>query len=62
MNLRTKITAAVTLALLAAPCLTASALPLGKKKSQPSFQDGRKLTPAQSALVDQAPSRARRWW
>ena len=57
MNLRTKITATVTLALLAAPCLTASALPLGKKKSQPSFQDGRKLTPAQSALVDRAIAR-----
>jgi len=56
MNLRTKITAAVTVALLAAPCLTAAASPIGKKKNQPA-QDGRKLTPAQSALVDRAIAR-----
>ena len=54
MNLRTKLTTAVTLSLLAAACIPASAFP--KKKAQP-FQDGRKLTPAQSALVDKAITR-----
>ena len=56
MNLRTKLTAAVTVALLAAPCLMATASPLGKKKALP-LMDGRKLTPAQSALVDRAIAR-----
>jgi hypothetical protein len=56
MNLRTNLTAAVIVALLAAPCLTATASPLGKKKALP-LMDGRKLTPAQSALVDRAIAR-----
>jgi hypothetical protein len=56
MNLRTKLTSALTVALLAATCLPASAFPIGKKKAQPA-QDGRKLTPAQSALVDRAIAR-----
>jgi hypothetical protein len=53
MNLRTKSTAALTLALLAASALPAAAFPIGKKKNDPA-KDARKLTPAQSALVDKA--------
>jgi hypothetical protein len=56
MNLRTKLTTAVTLAILAAPGLSAHAFPIGKKKD-PSTLDQRKLTPAQSALVDKAVAR-----
>ncbi len=55
MNLRTKLTASVTVALLFAPCISAVAFPLGKKKE--SQQEVRKLTPAQSALVDKAVTR-----
>jgi hypothetical protein len=55
MNLRTKLTASVTVALLFAPCLSAVAFPLGKKKE--SQQEVRKLTPAQSALIDKAVTR-----
>ena len=57
MNHRTKFTAAVTLALLAASVHSAAAFPLGSKKSNDPFQDRRKLTPAQSALVDKAVAR-----
>jgi hypothetical protein len=56
MNLRTKLTTAVTLAILAAPGLSAHAFPIGKKKD-PATLDQRKLTPAQSALVDKAVAR-----
>jgi hypothetical protein len=45
----------VTVALLFAPCISAVAFPLGKKKE--SQQEVRKLTPAQSALVDKAVTR-----
>ena len=53
---RTKITAAVTLALLAAPALQAGAFPLGKKKAEPTT-DYRKPTAAQNALIDKAITR-----
>jgi len=53
MNLRTKSTAALTLALLAASALPAAGFPGNKKKDDP-LKDARKLTPAQSALVDKA--------
>jgi hypothetical protein len=56
MNLRTKLTAAVALSLMVAPAMTASAFSIGKKKDDP-MQDQRKLTPAQSALVDKAIAR-----
>jgi hypothetical protein len=55
MNLRTKLTASVTVALVFAPCITAAAFPIGKKK--PEQQEVRKLTPAQNALVDKAVTR-----
>jgi hypothetical protein len=55
MNLRTKFTASVTVALLFAPCVSALAFPLGKKKE--TQQEVRKLTPAQSALLDKAVTR-----
>ena len=55
MNLRTKFTASIAVALALAPCLSAAAFPLGKKK--PNVQEVRKLTPAQSALIDKAVAR-----
>jgi hypothetical protein len=55
MNLRTKLTATATVALLLAPCIRAAAFPIGKKKE--SQQEVRKLTPAQNALVDKAVTR-----
>ena len=42
---RTKFTAAVTLALLAAPALPAVAFPLGKKKADSNFVDYASPTP-----------------
>jgi hypothetical protein len=54
-NLRTKLTASVTVALVFAPCLTAAAFPIGKKKTEQ--QEVRKLTAAQSALIDKAVTR-----
>jgi hypothetical protein len=56
MNLRTKLTSVVTLSLLAAAAIPASAFPLGKKKSD-NQQEIRKLTPAQNALIDKAIAR-----
>jgi len=53
MNLRTISTAALTLTLLAASALPAAGFPSNKKKDDP-LKDARKLTPAQSALVDKA--------
>jgi hypothetical protein len=53
MNLRTKLTTAVTLALLVAPALPSSAFPLGKKKPKDDPYV-RKLTPAQNALIDKS--------
>jgi len=52
MNFRTKSTAVVALALLAASALPAAAFPFGKKK--PEEQIFRKPTPAQNALIDKA--------
>jgi len=61
MNVRTKLTSALTTALtvsvLSAACLPAAAWPIGKKKVDSSTPDPRKLTPAQSALVDRAVAR-----
>jgi hypothetical protein len=56
MNLRSKLTAAVTLALFSAPVLPALASPLLGKKDKDQ-QDVRKLTPSQNALVDKAIAR-----
>jgi hypothetical protein len=56
MNLRIKLSAAVTFALVSVSCLPAGAFQ-GKKKSDPFGQDVRKLTAAQSALVDRAVAR-----
>ena len=53
---RTKLTAAVTLALLAAPAIPAVAFPLGKKKAEP-IADYRKPSAAQNALIDKAITR-----
>ena len=50
---RTKLTAAVTLALLAAPALPAVAFPLGKKKVE-AVADYRKPNAAQNALIDKS--------
>ena len=50
---RTKLTAAVTLALLAAPALPAVAFPLGKKKVA-AVADYRKPNAAQNALIDKS--------
>ncbi|MBB5064668.1 hypothetical protein [Granulicella mallensis] len=52
MNLRTKLTAAVTLTFLAASALPASAGVFGKKKTDQTVT--RKPTPAQNALIDKA--------
>ncbi|MDE1162713.1 MAG: hypothetical protein PW792_12300 [Acidobacteriaceae bacterium] len=56
MILRTKLTAAATLLLLAMPAVTASAFPLGKKKPSVS-QDLHKPNAAQNALIDKAIAR-----
>ncbi len=56
MLTRTKLTAAVTLALLALPALPAGAFPIGKKKAGPA-SDYRKPTAAQNALIDKAITR-----
>ena len=53
---RTKLTAAVTLALLAAPAIPAVAFPIGKKKAEP-IADYRKPSAAQNALIDKAITR-----
>lgn len=53
---RTKLTAAVTLALLAAPAIPAVAFPLGKKKAE-RIADYRKPSAAQNALIDKAIAR-----
>ena len=53
MNFRTKSTAVVTLALLAATTLPAAAFPFGKK-TRPEEQIFRKPSPAQDALIDKA--------
>jgi hypothetical protein len=54
MSLRTKLTTALSLTLLAASALPASAaFPIGKKKPD-ADKDVRKLTPEQSALIDKA--------
>ena len=52
MNLRTKLTAAVTFSLLAASALPAAAGPFGKKKTDQTVS--RKPSPAQNALIDKA--------
>ncbi len=54
---RTKLTAAVTLALLAAPALPALAFPLGKKKVDSNFVDYRKPNAAQNQLIDKSITR-----
>jgi hypothetical protein len=54
---RTKLTAAVTLALLAAPAIPAVAFPIGKKKAEPASSDYRKPTAAQNALIDKSITR-----
>jgi hypothetical protein len=54
MNLRTNLTAALAVALLSATSLSAHAFPLGKKKPEGEV---RKLTAAQSALIDKAVAR-----
>ena len=56
MNLRTKLTAILTLTLLTAAALPAAAFPIGKKKKDDT-RDIRKLTPEQSALIDKAVAR-----
>ena len=56
MFTRTKLTAAVTLALLAAPAIPAVAFPIGKKKAVPT-SDYRKPSAAQNALIDKAITR-----
>ncbi len=53
---RTKLTAAVTLALLAAPAIPAVAFPIGKKKAEPA-NDYHKPTAAQNALIDKSIAR-----
>ncbi len=53
---RTKLTAAVTLAVLAAPAIPAVAFPIGKKKPEP-IADYRKPSAAQNALIDKAITR-----
>jgi hypothetical protein len=57
MIYRTKLTSLATLTLVAAACLPASAFPLIGKKKSTGQQEVRKLTPAQSALVDKAITR-----
>lgn len=53
---RTKLTAAVTLAVLSAPALPAAAFPLGKKKPE-VIADYRKPNAAQNALIDKSIAR-----
>ena len=53
---RTKLTAAVTLAVLAAPAIPAAAFPIGQKKAEP-VADYRKPSAAQNALIDKAITR-----
>ncbi|QMV18053.1 hypothetical protein GOB94_04630 [Granulicella sp. 5B5] len=55
MNFTTKLTASIAAALSLVLCLPASAFPIGKKKQ--TQQEVRKLTPAQSALIDKAVAR-----
>jgi hypothetical protein len=57
MNFRTKLTSVATLTLFAAATLPAAAFPLLGKKKPADQQEIRKLTPAQSALVDKAIAR-----
>lgn len=54
---RTKLTTAVTLALLAVPVLPAMAFPLGKKKADSNFVDYRKPNAAQNQLIDKSITR-----
>jgi len=54
MNLRTNITAALTLALLASSALPASAFPLVSKKKVDDSSITRKPTAAQNALIDKS--------
>ena len=56
MNLRSKLTTAVALALVAAPALSSHAFPIGKKKVEENL-DYRKPTAAQNALIDKAITR-----
>jgi hypothetical protein len=57
MIFRTKLTSLATLTLFAAASLPAAAFPLMGKKKPTDQQEVRKLTPAQSALVDKAIAR-----
>ena len=57
MNLPKKLTAAVVFALLIGSALPSKAFPLFPSKKKEPLQDGRKLTPAQNALVDKAIAR-----
>lgn len=57
MNVRTKLAAAVTLAVLAISVQPALAFPLGKKKKENKDQVLRKPTAAQNALIDKAIAR-----
>ena len=58
MNLPTKLTAAVAFALLIGSALPSNAFPLlSSSKKKETTQEGRKLTPAQNALVDKAIAR-----
>ncbi|MES2391268.1 MAG: hypothetical protein V4555_06495 [Acidobacteriota bacterium] len=54
MNLRTKLTTAVTLALLVAPAIPSAAFPLFGSKKPKEDPFVRKLTPAQNALIDKS--------
>jgi hypothetical protein len=54
MNLRMKLTSAVTLTLLTATALPAAAFPLFGKKKPTGQQEIHKLTAAQNALIDKA--------
>jgi hypothetical protein len=57
MKHRMKLTATVTLALLACSAISAHAFPIGKKKEVIVGADSMPLTPAQSALIDKAIAR-----
>ena len=57
MNLRTRLTAAATVLLLAAPAVSAYAFPIGKKKPVKVSTDYRKPNAAQNALIDKAIAR-----
>ena len=58
MNLPNRLTTALTAALVAATALPVSAAVFGKdkKKAEPAYET-RKLTPAQSALIDKSIAR-----